>query len=157
MGDLVLKKAEANDPIHSRRKLTPRWEGLYRVVRAIRDGTYTLAKMDGKILPRTWHPINVPLQLLCTELGGRDQILVGMMLEFFVGSPKHQDSLVLTLDQTTRIMDLVGESTNEMKPLRRKGRKAQKKKRIRNERRVAYPDSRLADPIHELLKEHLYT
>ncbi|RWW57267.1 hypothetical protein BHE74_00035963 [Ensete ventricosum] len=59
MGDLVLKKAEANDPIHSRRKLAPRWEGLYRVVRAIQDGTYTLAKMDGKIFPRTWHVLNL--------------------------------------------------------------------------------------------------
>ncbi|RWW57509.1 hypothetical protein BHE74_00035696 [Ensete ventricosum] len=53
MGDLVFKKAEASDPRHSRRKLAPRWEGPYRVVRAIRDGTYTLATMDGKILPRT--------------------------------------------------------------------------------------------------------
>ncbi|RWW81186.1 hypothetical protein BHE74_00010442 [Ensete ventricosum] len=51
MGDLVLRKAKVSDLGHSHG--TPRWEGLYRIVRVIRDGTYTLATMEGKILPRT--------------------------------------------------------------------------------------------------------
>ncbi|RWW64468.1 hypothetical protein BHE74_00028297 [Ensete ventricosum] len=50
MGDLVLRKAEVSDPGHSRGKLTPRWERPYRVMRVIRDGTYTLA---GEVLPWT--------------------------------------------------------------------------------------------------------
>ncbi|RWW71541.1 hypothetical protein BHE74_00020710 [Ensete ventricosum] len=55
----ALPEAEVSDPRHSRRKLAPRWEGLYRIVRAIRDETYTLSTMDGKILPRTWHVSNL--------------------------------------------------------------------------------------------------
>ncbi|RZS19471.1 hypothetical protein BHM03_00051867 [Ensete ventricosum] len=34
-------------------KLAPRWEGPYRVVRTIREGTYTIATMDDTTLPRT--------------------------------------------------------------------------------------------------------
>ncbi|RWW47517.1 hypothetical protein BHE74_00046483 [Ensete ventricosum] len=35
MGDLVLRKAEVSNPEHSREKLTPRWEGPYRIIRVI--------------------------------------------------------------------------------------------------------------------------
>ncbi|RRT34731.1 hypothetical protein B296_00033928, partial [Ensete ventricosum] len=45
---------KVSDPGHSRRKLASRWVGPYHVVGGIRDETYTLAAMDGKILPRTW-------------------------------------------------------------------------------------------------------
>ncbi|RRT64301.1 hypothetical protein B296_00029612 [Ensete ventricosum] len=37
--DLVLRKAEVSNPGHSRGKLASRWEGPYRVVRVIQDGT----------------------------------------------------------------------------------------------------------------------
>ncbi|RRT45324.1 hypothetical protein B296_00035613 [Ensete ventricosum] len=53
MGDLVLRKAEVNDPTRPRGKLAPNWEGPYRVVEVIRDETYTLATMEGRVLPRT--------------------------------------------------------------------------------------------------------
>ncbi|RWW46306.1 hypothetical protein BHE74_00047773 [Ensete ventricosum] len=53
MGNLVLRKAEVNDLEHSRGKLALRWEGPYRVVRVIRDETYTLAAIDGEVLPQT--------------------------------------------------------------------------------------------------------
>ncbi|RRT72746.1 hypothetical protein B296_00033713 [Ensete ventricosum] len=56
MGDLVLRKAGVSDPRHSRGKLAPRWEGLYCI---IRDETFTLTIMEGKILPRTWHVLNL--------------------------------------------------------------------------------------------------
>ncbi|RRT31346.1 hypothetical protein B296_00053695 [Ensete ventricosum] len=53
MGDLVLRKTEVSDPTRSRGKLAPNWEGPYRVVDVIRDGTYTLVTMEGRVLPRT--------------------------------------------------------------------------------------------------------
>ncbi|RWW73864.1 hypothetical protein BHE74_00018225, partial [Ensete ventricosum] len=57
-GDLVLRKAKVSDPRHSRGKLASRWEGSYRVTRVLRDGIYTLAALDGEVLPRTWHASN---------------------------------------------------------------------------------------------------
>ncbi|RRT32249.1 hypothetical protein B296_00053383, partial [Ensete ventricosum] len=44
-------------------KLAPNWEGPYRVVEVIRDGTYTLATMKGRVLPRTWHITNLQKNL----------------------------------------------------------------------------------------------
>ncbi|RRT45129.1 hypothetical protein B296_00050492 [Ensete ventricosum] len=58
-GDLVLMRAEVSDPRHTREKLAPRWEGLYRVTQVIRDETYTLSATDGKTLPWTWHVSNL--------------------------------------------------------------------------------------------------
>ncbi|RRT64309.1 hypothetical protein B296_00019387 [Ensete ventricosum] len=59
MGNLVLRKAEVNDPTRSRGKLALNWEGPYRVMEVVRDGTYTLATMEGRVLPRTWHISNL--------------------------------------------------------------------------------------------------
>ncbi|RZS22344.1 hypothetical protein BHM03_00055098, partial [Ensete ventricosum] len=53
MGNLVLRKAEVSDPTRSRGKLAPNWEGPYRVIEVVREGTYTLATMEGRVLPRT--------------------------------------------------------------------------------------------------------
>ncbi|RWV91762.1 hypothetical protein GW17_00045927 [Ensete ventricosum] len=53
MGDLVLRKTEVSDPTRSRDKLAPNWEGPYRVIDVIRDGTYTLATMERRVLLRT--------------------------------------------------------------------------------------------------------
>ncbi|RZS25069.1 hypothetical protein BHM03_00058222 [Ensete ventricosum] len=36
-----------------RRKLALNWEGPYRVVYVVREGTYTLAMTEGQVLPRT--------------------------------------------------------------------------------------------------------
>ncbi|RWW64147.1 hypothetical protein BHE74_00028626 [Ensete ventricosum] len=46
-------KAEVSDPKHSHGKLAPRWEGPYRITRVIRYATYTLATLDGEVLPQT--------------------------------------------------------------------------------------------------------
>ncbi|RZS26646.1 hypothetical protein BHM03_00060008 [Ensete ventricosum] len=59
VGDLVLRKAKVSNPEHSLGKLAPRWEGLYRVVRAIQDETYVLTIMEGQELPRMWHTSNL--------------------------------------------------------------------------------------------------
>ncbi|RWW58581.1 hypothetical protein BHE74_00034536 [Ensete ventricosum] len=48
MGYQVLRKAEVSDPTRSRGKLAPNWEGPYRVVKVVREGTYTLATMEGE-------------------------------------------------------------------------------------------------------------
>ncbi|RZR92957.1 hypothetical protein BHM03_00021343 [Ensete ventricosum] len=58
-GDLVLRKAEVNDPTRSREKLAPNWEGPYQVVDVVREGTYTLATAEERVLPRTWHISNL--------------------------------------------------------------------------------------------------
>ncbi|RZS27544.1 hypothetical protein BHM03_00061042, partial [Ensete ventricosum] len=55
---LAYRRAVAR--IYNRRgKLAPNWEGPYRVIDVIRDGTYTLATMEGRVLPRTWHITNL--------------------------------------------------------------------------------------------------
>ncbi|RRT70720.1 hypothetical protein B296_00001952 [Ensete ventricosum] len=53
MGDLVLQKVEVCDPTWSRGKLALNWEGPHRVVEVVREGTYTLATIEGRVLPRT--------------------------------------------------------------------------------------------------------
>ncbi|RRT34364.1 hypothetical protein B296_00058974 [Ensete ventricosum] len=40
-------------------KLTPNWEGPYRVVDVIQEGTCTLTTVEGRLLPRTWHISNL--------------------------------------------------------------------------------------------------
>ncbi|RRT39670.1 hypothetical protein B296_00035700 [Ensete ventricosum] len=59
MDDLVLRKAEVSDPTRSRGKLVRNWERPYRVVDVIQEGTCTLATVDGRLLPRTWHISNL--------------------------------------------------------------------------------------------------
>ncbi|RWW35796.1 hypothetical protein BHE74_00059233 [Ensete ventricosum] len=55
---LAYRRAVAR--IYNRRvKLAPNWEGPYRVIDVVRDGTYTLATMEGRVLPRTWHITNL--------------------------------------------------------------------------------------------------
>ncbi|RWW19535.1 hypothetical protein BHE74_00017820 [Ensete ventricosum] len=52
---LAYKKAEISNLTHTRGKLALSWEGSYRVIGTIRDGTYKVATKDGIPLPRTWH------------------------------------------------------------------------------------------------------
>ncbi|GJS70354.1 reverse transcriptase domain-containing protein [Tanacetum coccineum] len=40
-------------------KLGPKWEGPYRVTEAFENGSYKLQTMEDKIVPRTWHAINL--------------------------------------------------------------------------------------------------
>ncbi|RRT41002.1 hypothetical protein B296_00016630, partial [Ensete ventricosum] len=57
--DLVLRKIEVSDPTQSRGKLATNWEGPYRVINIIREGTCPLATIEGQLLPRTWHISNL--------------------------------------------------------------------------------------------------
>ncbi|RWW67677.1 hypothetical protein BHE74_00024856, partial [Ensete ventricosum] len=50
-----------------RGKLASNWEGPYRVVDVVREGTYTLAIAEGRVLPRTWHISNLQKFMHNTE------------------------------------------------------------------------------------------
>ncbi|GAA0185605.1 hypothetical protein LIER_32893 [Lithospermum erythrorhizon] len=54
VGDLVLRLLSASQP-KEQGKLSPKWEGPYRVKRVVGASTYELEDLDGKIIPRTWH------------------------------------------------------------------------------------------------------
>ncbi|RDY09020.1 Retrovirus-related Pol polyprotein, partial [Mucuna pruriens] len=51
-GDLVLKKITMTA---SRNKLTPLWEGPFRVIDEVGRGAYKLESLERKALPRTWN------------------------------------------------------------------------------------------------------
>ena len=59
VGDLVLRKAAITERDTSRGKLTPNWEGPYKVIEELAPGTYKLQQMDGKILSHTWNMENL--------------------------------------------------------------------------------------------------
>jgi len=54
-GDLVwLMRTEVRkDP--TQRKLTPKWEGPFRITENIQNGAYILEALDGNVIPRTWN------------------------------------------------------------------------------------------------------
>ncbi|XP_077231532.1 uncharacterized protein LOC143864659 [Tasmannia lanceolata] len=57
-GDLVLRKAAVSQP---RRvdKLSPTWEGPYRIKEVIRPGSYRLETLDEQLLPHAWNSRNL--------------------------------------------------------------------------------------------------
>ena len=57
--DFVLRKMEATGRANESGKLTPNWEGPYRIYEEVRDGTYRLETPDGRRLPRTWNVDNL--------------------------------------------------------------------------------------------------
>ena len=58
-GDFVLRKMEAVGRAGEQGKLTPNWEGPYRITEEIRDGTFRLATMEGQAVPRAWNAANL--------------------------------------------------------------------------------------------------
>ncbi|GAA0161512.1 hypothetical protein LIER_17810 [Lithospermum erythrorhizon] len=58
VGDLVLRLFSITHP-KDKDKLSPKWEGPYRVSKRIGPGTYELEKMNGDPIPRLWHPSNL--------------------------------------------------------------------------------------------------
>jgi hypothetical protein len=52
VNDLVLRRAQSTKDKH---KLTPPWEGPYKIVELVRPGTYRLKDSDGNILTNTWN------------------------------------------------------------------------------------------------------
>ena len=59
VGDYVLRKMEAVGRANEQGKLTPNWEGPYKIVEEIRDGTYRLETLDGRPVLRTWNADNL--------------------------------------------------------------------------------------------------
>ncbi|KAK3006096.1 hypothetical protein RJ639_017350 [Escallonia herrerae] len=55
-GDLVLRKLEVSDPKAATGKLTPNWEGPYRVIKVLKTGAYALS---GESIPSTWNAENL--------------------------------------------------------------------------------------------------
>ncbi|GAV87336.1 hypothetical protein CFOL_v3_30762, partial [Cephalotus follicularis] len=51
VGDLVLCNAAIDDPIGTRGKLPPNWEGPYKVKRVLRSGTFKLETLGGREIP----------------------------------------------------------------------------------------------------------
>ena len=50
VGDLVLRKVRSTTRDHSQGKLSPNWEGPYRITSWQRKGTYHLETLDGQKL-----------------------------------------------------------------------------------------------------------
>ena len=55
IGDLVLRKVTPATRDSTQGKLSPTWEGPYRVVHYSRQGSYHLEIVDGQKLPRPWN------------------------------------------------------------------------------------------------------
>ena len=51
-GDLVLRKVQVMD---GRNKMSPKWEGPYRVARVSRPGAVRLETEDGKVVSNSWN------------------------------------------------------------------------------------------------------
>ncbi|XP_077242631.1 uncharacterized protein LOC143883162 [Tasmannia lanceolata] len=58
VGDLVLRKAAISQP-KKVRKLSPTWEGPYRVKEVIRPGSYRLETLEEQPLPHAWNSKNL--------------------------------------------------------------------------------------------------
>ncbi|KAK3002057.1 hypothetical protein RJ639_021347 [Escallonia herrerae] len=58
-GDLVLRKLEVSNPKAATGKLSPNWEGPYRVIKVLKTGAYTLGTLLGESIPRTWNAENL--------------------------------------------------------------------------------------------------
>ncbi|XP_075633664.1 uncharacterized protein LOC142606155 [Castanea sativa] len=55
IGDLVLRKVTTVTRDSAQGKLSPTWEGPYRVAHYFRQGSYHLETLDGQKLPRPWN------------------------------------------------------------------------------------------------------
>ena len=55
----MLQKMEATSRANEQGKLTPNWEGPYRIYEEVRSGTYCLETPDGRQLARTWNVDNL--------------------------------------------------------------------------------------------------
>ena len=55
IGDLILQKVTPATKDSTQGKLGPNWEGPYKVVHYLRQGSYHLEDAEGKRLPRPWN------------------------------------------------------------------------------------------------------
>ena len=54
LGDFVMRDNEASNA-EKPRKLAPKWEGPYVINTVVGKGAYTLKRLDGSRIPRTWN------------------------------------------------------------------------------------------------------
>ncbi|XP_070035709.1 uncharacterized protein [Nicotiana tomentosiformis] len=59
IGDFVLKKVFQSTKAANAGKLSPNWEGLYRIRCIAGNGAYELEIMDGKIVPSNWNVVHL--------------------------------------------------------------------------------------------------
>ncbi|XP_075080089.1 uncharacterized protein LOC142165431 [Nicotiana tabacum] len=59
IGDLVLKKVFQSSKAANAGKLSPNWEGPYRIRGIAGEGAYELETMDGKVLPSNWNVVHL--------------------------------------------------------------------------------------------------
>ncbi|XP_057755308.1 uncharacterized protein LOC130974437 [Arachis stenosperma] len=57
--DLVLRRNDIGPPIPGEGKLTPNWEGPYRIKAVIGKGAYKLERLNDDEVPRTWNAANL--------------------------------------------------------------------------------------------------
>lgn len=55
VGDWVLCKIEVTGKALEANKLTPNWEGPYKIQNEVKPGTYRLINEEGVLLPNPWH------------------------------------------------------------------------------------------------------
>ena len=60
LGDLVLRKVEVSKPLN-RRKLSPNWEGPYKIADTYGSRAYRLETLEGTAIPQTWNADNLRL------------------------------------------------------------------------------------------------
>ncbi|XP_075088189.1 uncharacterized protein LOC142170232 [Nicotiana tabacum] len=59
IGDYVLKKFFQSTRVANTGKLSPNWEGPYKIHGIIGKGAYELETLDGKILPSNWNVVHL--------------------------------------------------------------------------------------------------
>ncbi|KAK3043471.1 hypothetical protein RJ639_002050 [Escallonia herrerae] len=59
VGDLVLRKLGVSNPKATVGKLSPNWEGPYKISKVLRPGAYSLKTLSGEAIPRTWNADNL--------------------------------------------------------------------------------------------------
>ncbi|XP_070032826.1 uncharacterized protein [Nicotiana tomentosiformis] len=59
IGDFVLKKVFRSTTTANAGKLSPNWEGPYRIRGIAGKGAYELETMDGKVLPSNWNTVHL--------------------------------------------------------------------------------------------------
>ncbi|KAK3026891.1 hypothetical protein RJ639_041360 [Escallonia herrerae] len=59
VGDLALRKLGVSNPKAAVGKLSPNWEGPYKMSKVLRPGAYSLETLSGEAIPRTWNADNL--------------------------------------------------------------------------------------------------
>lgn len=69
-GDFVLRKIEATGMIVEKGKLGANWDGPFKIIRAIKPGTFELEDMNGKKLQRPWNRDHLKKYFILQDMQG---------------------------------------------------------------------------------------